>query len=61
MMMPSVVWSRACFPADALKLLNQTSQFSSAVDIDRMTAWVSDLSTARWMIFGSFFIAFFLG
>jgi hypothetical protein len=26
-----------------------------------MTAWVSDLDTAKYMILGSFFIAFFLG
>lgn len=56
-----IIFERACFPTVALSLIGQVETFSSAVDISRLTAWVNDLNTARYIILASFFIAFVLG
>lgn len=56
-----LVIDRVCLPTQAIALLNQTSQFSKVVDINRMSQWLQDLDTAWAMILGSFFIAFVLG
>ncbi|CAD8120069.1 unnamed protein product [Paramecium sonneborni] len=55
------IFSRACFPSTALEILNQTSNFSSSIDLNRLTSWLYDLSIAKYIILASFFIAFGLG
>jgi len=55
------IFDRACFPSQALDLIGQASTFSSAVDLNRLTAWVYDLVTAKYIILASFGIAFVLG
>ncbi|CAK63197.1 unnamed protein product (macronuclear) [Paramecium tetraurelia] len=55
------IFSRACFPSTALDILNQTSNFSSSIDLNRLTSWLYDLSVAKYIILASFFIAFGLG
>jgi hypothetical protein len=54
-------FNRLCFPQQAIQLLNQTSSFSKAIDVNRMSAWINDLNVAWEMILGSFFLAFFIG
>ena len=49
------------FPTQALDLIGQASSFSSAIDLNRLTAWVYDLATAKYIILASFGIAFVLG
>jgi hypothetical protein len=55
-----VLFDRVCFPSKALEVLDQAANFSSSADVDRLTAWINDLVTAKWIILSSFFIAFII-